>query len=164
MGARRYELVAGGDERDAGAAPDGQNAVAAGCGEANAGGGEALACLDEEAIGGEVAGGGADMLARAGRAFAGKAERRAFARGFLLEEDGVGAFRERRAGENARGFAGGEWVVETGSGGAFADHVPWAGKLGEADGAERSAAGCERRAKMSWAAHRFDAAARDAVS
>ena len=71
--------------------------------------------------GGKVLAGAADV-ALGGYGFV-DADRVAVARGVLLQQDGVGAWRNHAAGEDAHGLAGADAAVERMAGGRAADHA-----------------------------------------
>ncbi len=117
--ARHHHLVAGGEDGDARPARHAQPRPVHRCRQADVAGGEAAALGEAELAGGEVEPGRAHI--GAGRGALAHGDRGAGGVDILLDDDGVGAGRQRGAGEDANRLARADPAVEAASGGNLAD-------------------------------------------
>ena len=96
-------------------------------------GGRSLPGSDQRCAFGKIEPAPPDIAALMGGAFTCQRQDRAVARCFLLDQDGVGPFRKRRAGKNARCLPSLDRTAKRPSRRAFADDGPWPRHVLKAD-------------------------------
>ena len=135
--AGRDQLVARRQDRDARGTSDRQRDVIGRRSQRDVAGGQPAAGGKQKLALGEIESGRAQIVAD-GRG-AGKRDPVALALRLFLNDDGVGAARDGRAGEDANGFARADFAVEGASRRRLADHAERNGRACRIGGAERIA-------------------------